>query len=360
MKLLGLIFLVILIMACGADEIPPPITLATVTVGEPTIEISSTALYGAFEANEVAYEDKYKDRYILVYGDIRSIEITRTKLDVKLKGGDFLGDIVCKVDKDNPIQRQAIISLQVGDSVTIHGEAQSMGYADIELKNCTIVLPEDISTPKETSSESTLTTVTMSIPDGPSTSVDASSTIGFLDTSSPSVAERETVLPSSLDEIEISTFTPEREAVIPPASGEVQISTLAPEPETVVPSAPDEIEISISAPELYTAYDLNPVNADREYTQKIASITGQVAAIANEDGKYLVKLFGGALGASAISIGITDFIMIMETIICQVDKGDEHSVDRIASVNVGSHVTIVGWIEGMVSRNIQITNCNIQ
>ena len=340
MKLLGLIFLVILLMACGADETPPPITLATVTTGEPTIEISSTALYDAFEANEVAYEDKYKDRYILVYGDIRSIETTRTKLDVKLEGGDFLGDIVCKVDKDNPIQRQAIISLQVGDSVTIYGEAQGMGYADIELKNCTIVLPEDISTPNETSSESTPTIVTTSIPDRPSTSVDASSTIGFLDTSSPSVVERETVLPSS--------------------PGEIEISTLAPEPETVVPPAPDEIEISISAPELYTAYNLNPVNADREYTQKIASITGQVAAIANEDGKYLVKLFGGARGASAISIGITDFMMIMETIICQVNKGDEHSVDRIASVNVGSHVTIVGWIEGMVARNIQITNCNIQ
>ena len=172
--------------------------------------------------------------------------------------------------------------------------------------------------------------------------------------------EPETVVPPVPDEIEISTFTPEREAVIPPASGEVQISTFAPEPETVVPPAPDEIEISISAPKLYTAYMLNPVNADREYTQKIASITGQVAAIANEDGKYLVKLFGGAAGASAISIGILDFMMIMETIICQVDKGDEHSVDRIASVTVGSHVTIVGWIEGMVARNIQITNCNIQ
>ena len=356
MKLLGLIFLVILLMACGADETPPPITLATVTTDEPTIEISSTALYGTFEANEVAYEYKYKDRYILVYGDIRSIETTRTKLDVKLEGGDFLGDIVCKVDKDNLIQRQAIISLRTGDSVTVYGKAQDMGYADIELENCTIVLSEDIST----SSESTPTTVTISIPDRPSTSVDASSTTDLLGTSLPSVAERATVLPSSPDEVEISTITPERETVVPPTSGEVQISTFATEPETLVPPAPGEIEISISAPELYTAYNLNPVNAEREYTQRIASITGQVAAIANEDGKYLVKLFGGALGASAISIGITDFIMIMETIICQVDKGDEHSVDRIASLNVGSHVTIVGWIEGMVSRNIQITNCNIQ
>lgn len=156
------------------------------------------------------------------------------------------------------------------------------------------------------------------------------------------------------------TRTPSPTARPTPSPDEVELSTFAPERETVILLSPDEVEISISAPALYTAYSLNPVNAERKYTYKVASITGQVAAIAAEDRRYSVKLFGGARGASAISIGIYDFMMIMETIICHVDKDDEQSVDRIASLNVGSHVTIIGSIEGIVSRNIQITNCNIQ
>ncbi len=121
------------------------------------ITVTANALERQHDANEVYWESKYVDRYILITGSISSISEAGNQYDVKLNTDNIWVNIVCKVGQSG---RSSVLELAKGEIVTVYGLVTNDGRIDIVVRNCTIRPPETAPAPsQEQSPVATLATI---------------------------------------------------------------------------------------------------------------------------------------------------------------------------------------------------------
>ena len=107
--------------------------------------VTASALEREHEANEVYWEDKYVDKYVLITGSISSITDAGNQYDVKLHTDNLWVNVVCKVHRT---YKSSVLELATGETITIYGSVTNDGIIDIVVKDCT-VRPPDSSRAKE-------------------------------------------------------------------------------------------------------------------------------------------------------------------------------------------------------------------
>lgn len=95
--------------------------------------ITSQQLYNAYDANEVAADQKYKGKILLVSGEIEDIakDITDT-IYITLKGGEYIGSVQCFFSKS---YENKAASLSKRQHVTIKGKCDGK-MMNILLRGC--------------------------------------------------------------------------------------------------------------------------------------------------------------------------------------------------------------------------------
>jgi hypothetical protein len=145
--LVGLFIVLIVLAAIFGDNGDDKVTGATspATSPQPTatlrptptpIPVTAERLSSDKDANEVAWEGKYLNKYVLISGDVFSIEDAGGIYDVKLDA-DFLTNIVCKVAKSRASEDE-VLRLRKGDSVRVLGRVTDKGVIDIVVQDCVI------------------------------------------------------------------------------------------------------------------------------------------------------------------------------------------------------------------------------
>jgi hypothetical protein len=116
-----------------ATNAPAPI------VAVPTgIEITGRALYAEYEANEVAADNRYKGRKLLVKGLVTSIEKDfMDNIVVHLAGGQYEFDTVMATLEDS--QNSAAATLNKGDVIKLACTGGARIVSTPTLSDCTIV-----------------------------------------------------------------------------------------------------------------------------------------------------------------------------------------------------------------------------
>ena len=110
------------------------------------IRVTANALERQHEANEVSWESKYVDRYVLITGSISSITEAGNQYDVKLNTDNIWVDVVCKVGQSG---RSSVLELAKGETITVYGLVTNAGIIDIVVRDCTIKPPEFDSTSEQ-------------------------------------------------------------------------------------------------------------------------------------------------------------------------------------------------------------------
>lgn len=106
-------------------------------------------------------------------------------------------------------------------------------------------------------------------------------------------------------------------------------------------------EGEISASKLTLAYDKNEVKADGQYTDKYYEITGVISDI---DSDYIVLE-----GEENDAIDIID----QSDVQCFFDDSDEEQMSKMAELNAGDKITVIGKIDGK-SLNVIVHNTKIK
>ncbi len=123
--------------AAGTTVTPGPTAMPRPTATP--IMVTANALERQHEANEVSWESKYVDKYILITGSISSITEAGSQYDVKLNTDNIWVNIVCKIGSAN---RPSVLELAAGEIVTVYGQITNDGIVDIVVKNCTVRAPQ--------------------------------------------------------------------------------------------------------------------------------------------------------------------------------------------------------------------------
>jgi hypothetical protein len=99
------------------------------------VSVSASALFNAYESNEIAADETYKGKIILVTGTIDSVgkDITDS-MYVSLKTSNSIFGIQCFFDDAN---KGALSRLNKGQTVTIRGRCDGK-FGNILLKDCII------------------------------------------------------------------------------------------------------------------------------------------------------------------------------------------------------------------------------
>lgn len=106
---------------------------------QPAVVITASQLVGAYQANQVAADAKYKGQTIQVSGKIDGIG--KDILDdpyVSLTGDPTnpLADVQCQFSQND---EAALASLSKGQQVTLQGTGKGMTIETVEIRNCSIV-----------------------------------------------------------------------------------------------------------------------------------------------------------------------------------------------------------------------------
>ncbi len=86
---------------------------------EPVLAVTATALYEAYDANEVSADAQYKGKKLEVSGKVKDVEKTFGMIYVNLEGDDMFGQVTCKLENETEAasmtKGQKIVLLGVGD-----------------------------------------------------------------------------------------------------------------------------------------------------------------------------------------------------------------------------------------------------
>jgi len=118
---------------------------------------------------------------------------------------------------------------------------------------------------------------------------------------------------------------------------------VTPTQSTAAPAPVKEVmpEVVVTAADLSAAFEANEVKANKDYKDKLAEITGTVDSVGEMLGQTFVVLSSGK-----------DFSIV--NVQCFFD--DKAEIDKIAELNKGDTVTIMGNIDGM-SMNVGVNGC---
>ncbi|MBU3226819.1 OB-fold protein [Clostridium algidicarnis] len=106
----------------------------------------------------------------------------------------------------------------------------------------------------------------------------------------------------------------------------------------------EKVEVTVTAAELVNAYEENEVKADKDYKDKLASITGKVNSIDVMAGKTFVVLSADK-----------DFSITQ--VQCFFD--DKEEVEKVSELKKGDEVTLEGKIGGK-SINVSVDKCKLK
>ena len=99
------------------------------------ITVTALALASAYEDNEVAADQQYNGKNLLVTGKIESIDTVLGTTSVTLKGKNMsFVSVQCFVDDS---QKDAIVKLKKGQTATVQGVCDGKSL-NVELKDCVI------------------------------------------------------------------------------------------------------------------------------------------------------------------------------------------------------------------------------
>ena len=112
-----------------------PASSSTPNPSAPPISVTALALASAYEENEVAADQQYNGKNLLVTGKVESIDTVLGSTSVTLKGKDMsIVSVQCFVDDS---QKGAIAKLKKGQTATVQGVCDGKSL-NVELKNCVI------------------------------------------------------------------------------------------------------------------------------------------------------------------------------------------------------------------------------
>ena len=114
--------------ASRSSGTPAPQTVAT-------MDVNADDLYKAYEANEVAADEKYKGKLVKVHGFVKNIG--KDILDnpyVVLGGEGFLDGVQCTFP-DNASSKKSLSEMNKGDSVWVIGEVEGkLGHVQVKVR----------------------------------------------------------------------------------------------------------------------------------------------------------------------------------------------------------------------------------
>lgn len=133
----GIFLFFILVSALGGPKDGQEATATNTEVSEteePAAVISASQLYSDYKQNEIAADQKYKNKVIEVSGRLSTIEEMFGRMFVTLETGDIIGKIQCFLD-DSETDKAA--TLTVGQQITLTGKGDGMSL-NVAVKNCVI------------------------------------------------------------------------------------------------------------------------------------------------------------------------------------------------------------------------------
>ena len=303
--LVGL-FLVLIVLAAIFGESDDGQVRRPATIPPPTptpIPVTAGQLSRDKDANEVAWERKYLNKYARISGEVLFIEDAGDKYDVKLNA-DFLTNIVCKVSKSRAGEAK-VLQLRKGNSVQVLGRVTDRGIIDIVVEDCSIqsgINPSSEPAPLPTPIPALRPTALY-----------------------PWEAQPTPSQPSTL------ITTPQPTATPTPAS--TPTST----------QRPKATSIQVTAGQLSRDKEANEVAWERKYLNKYALISGEVFSIEDVGGEYDVKLDA-------------DFL---SNIVCKVSKS-RTSETEILQLRKGNNVRVLGKVTDRGVIDIVVEDCTIQ
>jgi tRNA_anti-like len=111
-------------------------TNSTTKEPETQIELTSKALTKAYEENEIAADEKYKNKLIKVSGKITDIAETLGNVTVQLEGHKFLQNVMCSFEES---EKGNVAKLKKGQQTTFvgRGDGKTLGLY-VGLQTCKI------------------------------------------------------------------------------------------------------------------------------------------------------------------------------------------------------------------------------
>ena len=102
---------------------------------QPAIQVSATQLYADYEANEIAADQKYKGKVLVVSGTIGDIaKDIADDIYVTLKGDDVIGDVQCFFSEAHT---STAAQLQKGQKITVKGKCDGK-MMNVILRGCSV------------------------------------------------------------------------------------------------------------------------------------------------------------------------------------------------------------------------------
>lgn len=125
--------------AARENSTTPAVTAATPSrPSAPPVVVTAKQLFADYKANEIAADEKYKDKNLLVSGPIQSIDKDAfNTMQVKLGVGDQFGfeSVMASLDDS---QKSKAMSLQKGKPIAVLCQGGTMIIGTPTLKDCVI------------------------------------------------------------------------------------------------------------------------------------------------------------------------------------------------------------------------------
>jgi len=121
----------------GSSSNPSTTQTQNTTPAEPPIETTAIALYDEFEENQVAAEQKYKGKTIIVSGTIDSIgtDILNTPYVSLRSSNEFITAVQCMFDRSDS---DTLVSLKKDQKIKLSGTSPSK-LLQVIMRNCQVV-----------------------------------------------------------------------------------------------------------------------------------------------------------------------------------------------------------------------------
>lgn len=102
---------------------------------ETVIDVNADDLYKAYEANEVAADERYKDKLVKVHGVVQSIGKDILDNPYVVLGGEGMLDGVQCTFPDNASSKTSLSKMNKGDNVWVKGVVEGkMGNVQVEVR----------------------------------------------------------------------------------------------------------------------------------------------------------------------------------------------------------------------------------
>ena len=137
-----LVWVIIALITGNTAATKPVVELATASIA-PTatpvpIEITAAELMAEYDANEVAADMKYRNKWVVITGEIGSISEVLGRKYVSLAEGGLLpvSRVHCHFENRHADQ---LVELRKGQEVRLRGNVDGYDIGNVTISNCTVV-----------------------------------------------------------------------------------------------------------------------------------------------------------------------------------------------------------------------------